>query len=244
VTAFSWTGAAVFVGALAYFLFCYSLRFSAVTPGAIAPAAVAWDTLLFSVFALHHSVFARERMRGWVARHVAPELERSVYVWIASILFIAVCALWRPVAGVAWRIDGPLGWVLVALQLAGVWVTIRSAVVIDVLDLAGVRMRKFESQIPNSKSQIGPRPLESAEGTEFKTTGPYGWVRHPIYAGWFLLVFAVGTMTMTRLVFAVVSSVYVLIAIPFEERSLRTTTGGAYDRYVRQVKRKLIPGIY
>ena len=79
---------------------------------------------------------------------------------------------------------------------------------------------------------------------EFKTDGPYGWVRHPIYLGWILLVFAVGTMTMTRLVFAVISSAYIVIAIPFEERTLRAHSGGAYDDYIRRVPWRLVPRIY
>ena len=68
-------------------------------------------------------------------------------------------------------------------------------------------------------------------------------MRHPIYLGWILLVFGVGTMTMTRLVFAAVSTVYLLIAIPFEERTLRAHSG-AYDDYIRRVPWKLIPRIY
>ena len=78
---------------------------------------------------------------------------------------------------------------------------------------------------------------------EFKTIGPYGWVRHPIYLGWMLLVFGVGTMTMTRLVFAVVSSVYILIAIPFEERTIRASSPG-YAEYMRRVRWKLVPHVY
>ncbi len=74
--------------------------------------------------------------------------------------------------------------------------------------------------------------------------GPYGLVRHPIYLGWFLIVFAIGTMTMTRFVFAVVSCAYILVAIPFEERSIRASSGEAYNRYVKKVRRKLIPGLY
>jgi protein-S-isoprenylcysteine O-methyltransferase Ste14 len=79
---------------------------------------------------------------------------------------------------------------------------------------------------------------------EFRTDGPYGWVRHPIYLGWFLLVFCVPTMTMTRLVFAVTSGVYVLIGLELEERSLRRLPGGGYAEYARTVRRKLIPGVY
>jgi protein-S-isoprenylcysteine O-methyltransferase Ste14 len=69
-------------------------------------------------------------------------------------------------------------------------------------------------------------------------------VRHPIYSGWFLLVFSVPVMTMTRFVFALTSSVYLLIAIPLEERSLRLSSSGAYDRYMREVRWKLLPRVF
>lgn len=222
---FAWTGAAVFVGALAYFLFSYMVRFSVATPGPATAAPIAWNVTLFSVFALHHSVFARERVRAIVAGVVPPALERSFYVWVASVLLMAVCAAWQPVGGVAWDIAGPARWGMVALQVAGIWLTIQSAAIIDVFSLAGVRE-------------------ERPAAVEFKTSGPYGWVRHPIYTGWFLIVFGVGTMTMTQLVFALISSVYVLIAIPFEERSLRSTTGDAYIRYTGRVAWKLFPRLY
>ena len=101
----------------------------------------------------------------------------------------------------------------------------------------------MNSQLPTTNAQPLPTSKHQKE-FDFKTTGPYGLVRHPIYLGWFLIVFAVGTMTMTRLVFAVVSCVYLLIAIPLEERSLRAASGGAYDRYMQQVRRKLIPGVF
>jgi protein-S-isoprenylcysteine O-methyltransferase Ste14 len=228
--AFSWAGALLFAGALGWFLFSYAVSFARATPGPPRAGDVAWNVALFSAFALHHSLFARERVRTLVARWVPAGLERSLYVWIASALLVAVCVLWRHVGGVAWQVDGAGRWALMALQLSGIWLTLRSAAIIDVFDLAGVRRARARS--------------DQAPGIEFKTDGPYGWVRHPIYSGWFLLVFCVGTMTMTQLVFAVISSVYVLIAIPFEERSLRATTGGAYAEYSRQVKRKLVPGIY
>ena len=172
----------------------------------------------------------RERVRRWVARLVPPPLERSFYVWIASLILIAVCALWRPVPGVAWDAEGMLLWALRLLQATGVWLTLRSAAILDIRELAGV-------------TQMVAGGLQ-ASGAEFKATGPYGWVRHPIYTGWFLLVFAAAPMTMTRLVFAVVSCAYLLIAIPLEERSMRAAAGGAYERYVAQVRWRLLPGVY
>ncbi len=224
----AWAGTLAFFGSIGYFLFSFGVRFGRPGP-ADAPRApaIAIDVILFTIFALHHSVFARERVRARIARLGPPGLERSFYVWVASLLFVAVCALWQPVAGVAWSATGPVRLLFVGLQAAGLWLALHSAAMIDVLELSGVR-------------QLTPR----AHVVEFKTTGPYGWMRHPIYTGWILMVFCAPTMTMTRLVFAAVSSVYLLVAIPFEERSLLLSSGGAYERYTRLVKWKLVPGVY
>ena len=82
------------------------------------------------------------------------------------------------------------------------------------------------------------------EGHRVIDTGPYALVRHPIYTGWFLMVFAASPMTMTRLVFAVVSCAYLIVAIPFEERSMVNAAAGAYERYRKQVPWRLVPRIY
>jgi methanethiol S-methyltransferase len=224
----AWGGALLFVVSLSYFLYAYAVTFGERAGSERGAArALLVDAALFTVFALHHSVFARERIRRQVARLLPPALERSAYVWVASALFIAVCALWQPLPGVAWSVSGPLRWIFVALQAGGAWLILRSAALLDVLELAGVRQLSPVARLP-----------------EFTTRGPYGWIRHPIYAGWFVLVFCAPLMTMTRLVFAVVSSAYLLIAIPFEERSLLSSAGDTYRRYMQQVRRKLVPGIY
>ena len=96
---------------------------------------------------------------------------------------------------------------------------------VDPFELAGIRVKR-------------------ASDVQFITRGAYGRVRHPIYTGWILAVFATSPMTMTRLVFAVVSGLYNLIAIPLEERTLVRASGGAYDGYRGKVRWKLVPGLY
>lgn len=250
--AFAWAGGALFVAALVYFLFSYSVTFGEIVEGKAAPGAIAFNLVLFSAFALHHSIFARDAVRAFVRRAVFAPLERSVYVWVASLMLIGVCYAWRPVAGLAWQIPSPWNWALVPVQLCGVWLTLRATAVIDGLELAGLRQVMNPQSPASAKASAGlaeapfgreggPNPQSPME---FKTDGPYGWVRHPIYLGWILLVFAVGTMTMTRLVLALVSSVYILIAIPFEERTLRAHSGRAYDDYMKRVPWKLIPRFF
>ena len=229
---FAWTGAALFAGSLLYFLFSYVVTFGEIASGPLRAADIATNLGVFSVFAVHHSLFARERTRAFVVRMLSPALERSVYVWAASLMLIGVCAWWRPLPGVAWQVEGPVRWLLPVVQLAGAWLSVRSAAVIDIWDLAGVRQ----------VSDGGPSGRHAV--MEFKTDGPYGWVRHPIYLGWFLLVFPVATMTMTRLSFALISCAYVLVAIPLEERSLLRTSAGTYASYIREVPWKLVPRVY
>jgi protein-S-isoprenylcysteine O-methyltransferase Ste14 len=225
--AVAWAGAVLFAAALSYFLYSYSVTFGEIIVGPIDLRDIAVDVALFSAFALHHSIFARDPVRARVRRAVSAELERSAYVWVASLMLIAVCWLWRPVPGALWQVPRPWSWGATAIQLVAIWWTLRSAAVIDVWDLAGVR---------HVSTDVGR--------WEFRTDGPYGRVRHPIYLGWILLVFSVGTMTMTRFVFAVVSTLYLVIAIPFEERTLRRHAGGAYEGYMRQVRWRLIPRVY
>ena len=163
-------------------------------------------------------MFARERVRAAIARLLPQPLERSFYVWIASVLFIGVCALWRPVPGVAWRVDGPLR--LGAARGAGRRRLAHAAKrgrSLDIRDLAGLARCRPGGAI------------------EFKTSGPYGWVRHPIYTGWFLMVFAASPMTMTRLVFAAVSCAYLIVAIPLRG-AIDAQRQRAYERYMKQVR--------
>lgn len=220
--AFAWAGALLFAGALAWFAWSYFVVFGVPVNGTLDAGAVAADIALFSAFALHHTLFARTPIRRAIDRY-ANGAERSVYVWAASLLFIGVCTLWVPIAGVLWEVSGPGRWLLGGLQLFGVVVTLRGAAVLDVWELSGV-------------SAGTSRPT-------FRTSWPYGWVRHPIYLGWFLLVWPVDVMTMTRFVFAAVSSAYLVIAIPLEEGTLRRTTP-AYDAYRRTVRWRLVPWVY
>ena len=80
--------------------------------------------------------------------------------------------------------------------------------------------------------------------SEFKLVGPYFLVRHPIYLGWLLIVFGAPVMTWTRLEFAVVSSAYLVFAIPFEERTLVDAFGDTYRDYQRQVRWRLVPWVW
>src|ERR1035437_7039230 len=138
---FVWLGGATFVGSLALGGWSYLVTWSApFGRGYLAGwLAVAADAALFSVFAMHHSVLAREGVKTRLARSIPEPLLRSVYVWIASVLLILVCAIWRPVGGEIYRATGWRALAHAAVQLAGLWLIALSVRAIDPLELAGIR---------------------------------------------------------------------------------------------------------
>ena len=220
---FVWIGGAMFVASLGLCVLSYAFVMGRSGPlTGWEPVAV--DVTLITIFALHHSLCARTRVKDWLARFVPTDLLRSVYVWIASALFMLVCLAWRPVGGELYTTTGVLAIALAAVQLIGLWITARAVVRIDPLELAGIR------------------PAAQTQGLQ--VTGPYHLVRHPLYLGWLLMVFGTAHMTGDRLVFAVTTTAYLIVAIPWEERSLRQSFGDAYDRYMRDVKSRMIPFIY
>ena len=234
--AFARLAAAAFAVSLGYFLYAFFFLYgpapsaSAPAPSASAPApsaSVLLNLALFTAFAVHHSVFARTRAKDLIRRHVPPALERAVYTFVASILFLVVCGLWRDLPGQAWTLHGYWRWTGYAAQVAGFVLTIVGARALDVWELAGVR------QVIG-----GERP------STLKMDGLYGFVRHPLYFAWVLLVFGAPDMTTTRLSFAVISTLYLAVAIPFEERSLIETFGPAYASYRKKVRWRMLPGVY
>jgi protein-S-isoprenylcysteine O-methyltransferase Ste14 len=231
--AFVWTCAAAFLASLLYFLYSYFVRFAEAATAGDPWGPVLVNLALFSGFSLHHSLFARSGLKRRIGAAVSPPLERAVYTLISSVLFVLVCWQWRDVPGVLYDLRSPWKWLAYASATAGVLITAQSARALDVLELAGVR------QVLRSRAGSAPRPL-----TPLQTDGLYAFVRHPVYFGWVLLVFGVATMTMTRFSFAVISTVYLAIAVPLEERGLVETFGPDYASYRQKVRWRMIPGVY
>jgi hypothetical protein len=231
---FAYAGGLLFVASLVYFAVSYVWRFGtmAADPDRVWQAT-AIDTALFTAFAMHHSIFARTGLRRLVQRALPPALERSFYVWTASLLFLVTCAWWQPVAGTLWIAGGPARVALWGLQAIAAVATLKAAGRLDPLELAGVRQA------------LAPAPAAAALGpAHLDTSGPYRLVRHPIYTAWFLLVWATPSMNGTRLVFAAVSCAYLLAAVPFEERDLVRVFGEQYHAYRRQVRWRVLPFVY
>jgi protein-S-isoprenylcysteine O-methyltransferase Ste14 len=185
--------------------------------------SLAIDLLLLALFAVQHSVMARRPFKKWLVRRIPEPAERSTYVLASSLALIALFAFWHPLGGSVWHVGGGAAIVLHGLCAFGWLLVLASTFLIDHFDLFGLR------QVWLYFNWIAYRPIG------FRTPGPYRYVRHPLYVGWLFAFWATPTMTVTHLVFAVVTTVYILVAIQFEERDLVHFLGDQYRDYQGRV---------
>lgn len=222
----AWLGGALFVLALALTAWWYFVQLGRPLSGTGLPA-LAVDALLLTIFATHHSVFARDAVKRRLT-FIPAAMMRSFYVWLASLLLILVVLWWKPVGGELYHVRGPLAIVNAALQAAGLLLIARAVSGLDPLELAGIRQASGAHR-PDDRLQIG---------------GPYRWVRHPLYLGWMLALLGAARMTGDRLTFAALTSAYLVLAVPWEERALRQSFGDDYAHYTQRVRWRIVPFIY
>jgi len=193
--------------------------------------ALVINLLLVTLFGLQHSVMARPAFKQWWTKFVPEPIERSTYVLFSNLALVLLFWQWRPIGGILWDVQQPV--LRVALwSLFGLgWMTILASTwLINHFDLFGLRQVWLHFQ---------GRPYTSLP---FATPGLYRYVRHPLYVGWLLAFWATPTMGLAHFAFAVGMTVYILIAIQYEERDLVRFHGDRYESYRRRVP-MLIPGL-
>ncbi len=190
--------------------------------------AVLIDIALLAVFALQHSVMARPAFKRWWTRLVPAAAERSTYVLFSSLALLLLFWLWRPIGAVVWKVESTVGQALLYTGYASGWILLLVATfMIDHFDLFGLRQ---------SWLYFRGRPYSEVA---FRTPGLYKLVRHPIYVAWLLTFWCTPIMTAAHLLFALMTTAYILIAIRLEERDL-INAFPEYEGYRRRVP-ALIP---
>jgi methanethiol S-methyltransferase len=224
-------------GIAAYFLFfitfLYAIGFVSglVVPKAIddgaagrAMEAAIVNLILLSIFAIQHSVMARRQFKEWWTQYVPKSVERSTYVLFSSLALALLLWQWRPIPTVVWQIDNPqIAMAVTAVSLLGFVIALTSTFLINHFELFGLH------QVANNltgRSMPAPR---------FRTPLYYQFVRHPLYLGFIIAFWAAPTMTIGHLLFAAVTTAYILVGILLEERDLIDLFGDDYRRYRERV---------
>jgi methanethiol S-methyltransferase len=194
--------------------------------GAAGPIAEALiiDALLLGLFAIQHSVMARPAFKRWWTRIVPHESERSTYVLVASLLLLLIFWKWQPIGAQIWRVESETGRIaLTGVFWLGWLIVLFSTFLINHFNLFGLQ-QVFAA--------LRKRDLPEME---FRTPLLYKLVRHPIMLGFMLAFWGTPDMSAGHLLFAAMTTGYILVALQFEERDLIRLFGMAYQEYRRRV---------
>jgi protein-S-isoprenylcysteine O-methyltransferase Ste14 len=224
----------ILYGLAAYLLFVaailYGIGFVADLPlvpkgiddGAVtAPAvAIGVNVSLLLLFAVQHNIMARPAFKEWWTRIVPRSIERSTFVAAASVILLLLYWQWRPLPQIVWHVDSPLGrGVLWTLYFVGWGLVFYSSFVIDHFELFG--LKQVWACLHGQEHQTAP----------FSQRSLYRWVRHPLMLGFIIAFWSAPTMSAGRLLFAIVTTAWILVAIQIEERDLAGFLGEPYRDY-------------
>ena len=224
-------GLASYVAFFVSFLYAIGFVSDLVVPktidtGTVVPTAEAIivNLLLMSVFAIQHSVMARKPFKRWWTQFVPPSVERSTYVLFSSLALVLLFWQWRPMPAPLWRIADPqIAMAVTGLSFAGWLIVLSSTFLINHFELFGLH------QVANNLAG------RSMPAPQFRTPLYYRFVRHPIYLGFIIAFWAAPIMTAGHMLFAAVTTAYIVVGILLEERDLVGLFGDDYRRYRERV---------
>ncbi len=229
---------ALLYGATAYLVFLiaflYAIGFvggfivpKTINSGAESPflESLIINLLLLSLFAIQHTIMARPAFKKWITRFISPNIERSTFVLLSSLALLLMYWQWRPLTTVVWQAENEtVSMILTGVFVFGWLVVFLSTFMINHFELFGLKqiVEYFKNKQPQAPT--------------FQVNYFYKIVRHPIMLGFIIAFWAAPMMTVGHLLFAIITTVYILIAIKYlEEKDLRNAIGSEYVEYQKRV---------
>ena len=184
---------------------------------------LAIDAGLSMLFFIQHSWMVRRSFKQWLARIMPKHYLDAVYAITSGIALLAVVLLWQDSRQIIWQATDGLWWVarlifLFALAL-GIW--------------GGLSLRGFDG--------FGLRAIRHRFRTErsrpsmLVVQGAYRWVRHPLYLVVLLMIWSYPVLTVDRLLFNMLWTIWIVVGTVLEERDLVADFGDDYREYQRKV---------
>jgi protein-S-isoprenylcysteine O-methyltransferase Ste14 len=184
---------------------------------------LAIDASLSLLFFIQHSLMVRRSFRQRLVRIMPNHYLDAFYAIVSGIALLAVVLLWQDTRQIIWQATSGSWWAarmmfLLALAI-GVWGSL-SLRGFDAFGLRPIRHR-FKSE-----------PLSAPV---LVVQGAYRWVRHPFYFVVLLMIWSFPVLTVDRLLFNMLWTIWIVIGTVLEERDLIARFGDDYREYQRNV---------
>lgn len=185
---------------------------------------------LVALFGIQHSIMARRPFKKWLSNILPQPIERSTYVLLSGLLLAFLVWQWEPMGGTIWNITPGtiLFYTMYILFFTGWAILFISTFLINHFDMFGLRQTYFE---------LIKKPYKPLA---FRVTAFYKIIRHPLYFGGIVGLWAIPNMSLTHLIFAILLAAYFIIGSIFEEKDLIRDFGDQYIDYKKNTG-KFIP---
>tara|TARA_R110000823_G_scaffold51512_1_gene128332 strand:- start:53 stop:814 length:762 start_codon:yes stop_codon:yes gene_type:complete len=204
---------------------------SPLAPRLTGALAIAWNVGLIALWGLQHTYMASPGFKAWWTQYMPARIERSTYLVFVAAMTAGLILFWVPLPATYWDISGTLaGNSLLIVYFFGWAITLLATFLINHFHLFG--LQQAWQQIDHTQSKV----------VSFRTPFLYKLVRHPMMTGMIISLWAIPHLTLGRLVLTLAFTVYILVGIHYEEKTLVADLGEDYEVY-RRTTPGLIPGM-
>ncbi|MHB9098640.1 MAG: methyltransferase family protein [Syntrophales bacterium] len=225
-TAYAMMAMAILIGGGSLLLFGVFLVIGPITIVRICATehqALLWDGLLSLLFFVQHSGMVRTSFGTWLAPIVPRHYHPSTYAIVSGIVLTAVVLLWQPSQTVLYQAEGMLRLLARAISVLAIvgfaW-GVRALGNFDTFGLIPIRVHLRGRQLRAPAVII---------------RGPYLWVRHPLYFFMLVLIWSFPDVSLDRLLFNVLWTLWIVLGTYLEEKDLVAEFGEKYRHYQKTV---------
>lgn len=215
-------------GLLTFMSFLFGGSFNLVDLGIDTIQVLIIDAFLCLFFFAQHSLMAQKKFRLWLTRFLPAKYYGAYYAVTSGIVVLVLVIFWQETTYTLISLQGFLRLiprVIFGLAIANVgWTILTLGIFVNF---------RLQPMVDDLRGRKSPSPLVT-------NRGPYRWIRHPLYLSSLLMIWSNPDLTFDRLLFNLMFTVWVVIAILLEEQRLVTAYGQAYRNYQNSVP-MLIP---
>jgi len=187
--------------------------------------AILINVVLLSIFAIQHTIMARPIFKKWWNSIVGPAAERSTFVLLSSLALILMYWKWVPIKSIIWQVENEI----IILVINGIFVLGWLIVLLSTFMINHFHLFGLKQIYDNMQNR-------DISGLKFRKQSLYKLVRHPIMLGFIIAFWATPVMTTGHLLFSVVTTLYIFIAVKYlEEPDLKDAIGAPYEEYQKEV---------